>query len=260
MKKFIVFYLLFNLFSQVNTQSYRVGIPVSDTIPSINSYGANCPDDFLKFRLGSTLIPYVTGLNFQIEITSVTGLVLVENTDTVKVGDIFQLPCKSDSNILTINLPDQDSSFFNFLVEIVGTPTVADESYYCNVQTAITEAVCNNYLEIFSNSDSTCTVQPSLSSNYSDIEFSIIYILKQNFPNPFNPNTRIDYYLPNSTFITIKIYNILGKEVRVLIKNFQNAGNHSIEINSNDLSSGIYFYQMKINDQIIDTKKMILMR
>ena len=140
MKKFIVFFLLLNLFNQVNAQSYRVGIPVSDTIPSFNSYGANCIDDFLKFRFDSTLIPYVTGLNFQIEITSVTGLVLVENEDTVKAGDIFQLPYKIDSNILTINLPDQGSSFINFLVEIVGTPTVAGETYYCNIQTAITEA------------------------------------------------------------------------------------------------------------------------
>ena len=260
MKKFIVFCLLFDLFTRVNAQSYTIGVPVSDTIPSFTSYGADCPNDLLKFRLDSTLIPYVTGLNFQVEITSINGLVLVDNTDTVYVGDIFPLPYTSDSNILTINLPDQDSSFFNYLVEIVGTPTVEGESYYCDVETAQTLMSCNNYLEIYSGSDSTCKVQPPLSSTDSDIGIPNSYILSQNFPNPFNPNTRIDYYIPHRTFVTIKIYNILGKEVRVLVNHFQNAGNHSIDTNANDLLSGIYFYQMSVNNELVDTKKMILIR
>lgn len=88
--------------------------------------------------------------------------------------------------------------------------------------------------------------------------------LFQNHPNPFNPSTIISYQLEKSGSVSIKVYDILGNRVATLVDNEkQNAGNHSVEFNkfsnSNNLSSGIYFYQI-IAGQYIDTKKMILLK
>ncbi len=83
--------------------------------------------------------------------------------------------------------------------------------------------------------------------------------LKQNYPNPFNPSTVIQYQIPESGFVTLKVYDILGNEVATLINRKQKAGSYNINFNASALSSGIYFYQLKTG-KYVDTKKMILLR
>ncbi len=84
--------------------------------------------------------------------------------------------------------------------------------------------------------------------------------LFQNFPNPFNPTTLITYSVPkNNSKITLKVYNILGKEIATLVDKTQNVGNYSVSFNANDLPSGVYFYQLK-SGNFIQTKKMVLMK
>ncbi|MFC1527189.1 lamin tail domain-containing protein [Candidatus Neomarinimicrobiota bacterium] len=88
--------------------------------------------------------------------------------------------------------------------------------------------------------------------------------LKQNFPNPFNPNTTIQYSLPNESSVTITVYNMLGKEVNQLISKKQLPGEHSIQWNGTDydgnkVGAGIYLFQIQAGD-FIQTKKMVLMK
>jgi uncharacterized protein (TIGR02145 family) len=83
--------------------------------------------------------------------------------------------------------------------------------------------------------------------------------LAQNYPNPFNPSTTIRYNLPVNTMVTIKLFNALGKEILTLVSEEQPAGIHDIIYNGKDLSSGVYFYQMKAVN-FIATKKLILMK
>ena len=87
------------------------------------------------------------------------------------------------------------------------------------------------------------------------------FSLSQNYPNPFNPETMIAYQLPSAGHVTLKIYDILGREVATLVNNFQNAGNHTVQLSTNDyrLSSGIYIYKISVND-FQSVKKMILMK
>ena len=68
--------------------------------------------------------------------------------------------------------------------------------------------------------------------------------LYQNYPNPFNPSTTIEYDLVSSGKVTLKIYNILGKEVRTLAEGNQQKGKHKIIFNARNLPSGVYFYQI----------------
>ena len=85
------------------------------------------------------------------------------------------------------------------------------------------------------------------------------FSLDQNFPNPFNPKTTINYSLPVRTNVSITIYNALGKEVRNLKRGFEDAGDHSLSFDASDLQSGIYFYQLRVGS-FIQTRKMSLLK
>lgn len=87
------------------------------------------------------------------------------------------------------------------------------------------------------------------------------YLLFQNYPNPFNPSTQISYRIPEMSFVQIKVYDVLGKEVATLVNEEKPAGNYEAEFRTNDLhlSSGIYFYRLQAGDFAV-TKKMILLR
>ena len=87
----------------------------------------------------------------------------------------------------------------------------------------------------------------------------IDFLLEQNYPNPFNPYTNIKFTIPNNSMVTLKIYDILGKEVATLINEELNAGSYSRTWNAVNMASGIYFYQLSTkNNNLI--KKMILIK
>jgi hypothetical protein len=98
------------------------------------------------------------------------------------------------------------------------------------------------------------------------------FALQQNYPNPFNPKTVIRYQLPNSGFVTMKIYNVIGQEVATLLnKEETEEGEHEIEFDASNLSSGVYFYRLSVGSlsgQVVEegknvfteTKKFLLMK
>ena len=90
------------------------------------------------------------------------------------------------------------------------------------------------------------------------------FLLKQNYPNPFNPSTVIKYQLAENSFVTLKVYDVLGEEVTTLVNEFQNAGLYSINFSAeqfykSSLTSGIYFYRLE-TENFNSVKKMILIR
>jgi ligand-binding sensor domain-containing protein len=85
------------------------------------------------------------------------------------------------------------------------------------------------------------------------------YFLRQNYPNPFNPSTIISYSLPVNSDVTLRVFDILGKEVAVLFNGNQNAGKYSMEFNAEGLTSGVYFYEIKTAD-FVDVKRMLLIK
>ncbi|MFC2103381.1 FG-GAP-like repeat-containing protein [Bacteroidota bacterium] len=85
------------------------------------------------------------------------------------------------------------------------------------------------------------------------------YILYNNYPNPFNPTTTISYSIPERSFVSLKIYDVLGHEIKVLVDEEKKAGNYKITFGGDGLSSGIYLYQLSVND-FIESKKMILLK
>jgi hypothetical protein len=86
-----------------------------------------------------------------------------------------------------------------------------------------------------------------------------IFRLKQNYPNPFNPRTAITFDLPKLCFVTLRIYNLLGKEIETLINSYLQPGEHQITWSAKDLPSGMYLYRLEAGD-FIETKKLILQK
>ncbi len=103
-------------------------------------------------------------------------------------------------------------------------------------------------------------------NNFSNSILPKEFLLLQNYPNPFNPKTIINYELPAShgeritSFVTLKVYDVLGNEVASLVNERENAGAYEVEFDGSNLSSGIYFYRLEADGNIIDTKRMVFLK
>ena len=86
-----------------------------------------------------------------------------------------------------------------------------------------------------------------------------IFELYQNYPNPFNPITTISYSIPKQSYVVIKIYDALGKDVRLLVNKELGTGKYQVEFDGTELSSGVYFYQLQA-EGLLETKKFILLK
>ena len=91
------------------------------------------------------------------------------------------------------------------------------------------------------------------------------FYLSQNFPNPFNPTTNINYTVPNDlnlkgdAAVILKVFDILGNEISTLVDENQSPGSYNVKFNGSEFPSGVYFYQLRISD-LVSTKKLILMK
>ncbi|MBZ0202723.1 MAG: T9SS type A sorting domain-containing protein [Ignavibacteria bacterium] len=93
----------------------------------------------------------------------------------------------------------------------------------------------------------------------------LVFSLSQNYPNPFNPVTTIKYALPNDVKVIVKIYDILGREVKTLVNDFQKAGYYDAKFDGSNYASGVYFYRIEVKDDktnqlYTETKKMLLLK
>jgi Secretion system C-terminal sorting domain len=93
----------------------------------------------------------------------------------------------------------------------------------------------------------------------NDYALSVEYELSQNYPNPFNPTTIINYKIPQSNLVSIKIYDLLGREIETLINEIQLPGNYSVTFNGKNLPSGVYFYKFSAGNFVMN-KKMLLIK
>jgi ligand-binding sensor domain-containing protein len=85
------------------------------------------------------------------------------------------------------------------------------------------------------------------------------YSLSQNYPNPFNPTTNIQFSIPHSGFVTLKVYDVLGNEIRTLVNEEKTAGTYNIEFDGSNLASGIYFYVLRAGD-FVQSRKMLIVK
>lgn len=107
------------------------------------------------------------------------------------------------------------------------------------------------------------SIQISGEGHPSTIEETIInlneFVLYQNYPNPFNPSTSIQYVVGSGQFVQLKVYDVLGNEIAILVNEEKPAGSYEVNFKASKLSSGIYFYKLQAGS-FFETKKMILLR
>jgi len=110
----------------------------------------------------------------------------------------------------------------------------------------------------------TCWVNAGSPTNVSDVETAKVksneFTLTQNYPNPFNPTTVINYQLNSPGYITLKIYDNLGREISTLVNSYQNTGTYQVNFDASKLTSGVYIYRIKVGNKLLQSKKMILVR
>ncbi len=99
----------------------------------------------------------------------------------------------------------------------------------------------------------------TLSAGDNRAKVAEVYRLEQNYPNPFNPTTNISYVLPKAENVSLKIYDVLGREVATLVNEVKAAGAYTVPFNASNLSSGVYFYKLQAGS-FVQTKKMMLVK
>ena len=119
-------------------------------------------------------------------------------------------------------------------------------------------------VHIFSNGrffwwDSFTIALPKTGIVENEVNLPLEYGIKQNYPNPFNPTSTINYSIPKNSFVTLKVFDLLGSEIATLVNNLQPQGNYDIEFDGNQLTSGIYFYRLQAGE-FVETKKMVLIK
>jgi len=137
----------------------------------------------------------------------------------------------------------------------LGSAYIGQNKWKFVVATGYTGTVAYGTPQIYS--DSIGCLLVGVTGNSSVIP--TVYSLSQNYPNPFNPVTKISYGLPKSGLVTLRIFDMLGREVASLINEFKAAGTYTVDFNASQLSSGVYFYKIETNG-FTDIKKMMLIK
>ena len=117
----------------------------------------------------------------------------------------------------------------------------------------------NSYKHDMQNSGSILPIEIFTDVNETNYTIPAEFRLMQNFPNPFNPTTKIKYNIPETGLVTLKIYDVLGNEIATLVNEEKLAGTHEVEFDGTGLPSGIYFYTLSTGN-FLSTKKMILLK
>jgi len=116
-------------------------------------------------------------------------------------------------------------------------------------------SVCSDFAAISSEELNRQEFKGSLTSNNTIKE----YKLSQNYPNPFNPTTKINFALPKQGFVTLKIYDILGREIKTLVNEIKQSGNYTVDFNGSEFSSGVYFYRFE-SGTFNEIKRMLIIK
>lgn len=101
---------------------------------------------------------------------------------------------------------------------------------------------------------------PTVVNNFAEFSTKENYLLFQNYPNPFNPITNIPYSIKTSGNVKIKVYDIIGNEIKIILNEYKTSGRYDFDFDGTHLNSGVYFYSLYMNEEIMDTKKMLLIK
>ena len=168
-------------------------------------------------------------------------------------------PTPSDSAEMTHMMPREangiDTVSWPFLYQAPSTPNIID-TLYANSNTVNLNGDPKGDEWTFA-ANRLIQVTPAEGVEEEPVPFA--FQLSQNYPNPFNPLTIINYQLTISSFVSLRVYDITGREVRTLVHETLEPGKHSLSFDASDLSSGVYLYKIQAG-HFTETRKMLLLK
>ncbi len=211
----------------------------------------------------NNLNPYFKRL-VQIKKKYILNNAAVANLQNSIPNSVYSYLTKSDSNVV-LTLANFSGSAntvtVNFANQITSdSHTITD--LFQNNSVVLTLAQLNAYsFSLAANESKVFLIDGTpLDVKNSDGKESVLsFELFQNYPNPFNPTTAISYQVPNSGFVTLKVYDVLGREVRMLVNEEKTAGTYTANFSAGNLASGLYFYTLRAGN-FNSTKKMLLVK
>ncbi len=233
--------------------------------------GANCIFTKLGFNVISVGAPAMNGFNVRFQHTTLTSL-----TSWVTSGWTTAFTGTYTVNGTGWQYIDLASPYFayngtsNLLVEVC-----FDNSSYTSYSPVYATSVSGRCRGYYTDNQSGCTMTSGSNLSYRpNVCFTLMtldntntisnkvpdkYSLEQNYPNPFNPVTRINFDIPKQGLVTMKVFDVLGREVKTLVNEVKAPGVYSVDFNGTELSSGVYFYRLESNG-FTDIKKMLLIK
>ena len=214
----------------------------------------------------------MTGFNINMQHTALSTLTGFTSTGWTNVYTGTYTVPGTGWQYIDLQVPFNYNGTSNLLVEVcfgnssyttattVNGTTIAGMEYseYHDISTACTTF---NAPTVQTARANTCFVINTVTGTGSQVGSAIptAYSLSQNYPNPFNPVTRINFSVPKQGFVNLKIYDVLGREVKTLVNEVKTPGVYSVDFNGTELSSGVYFYRMESNG-FTDIKRMMLIK
>ena len=230
-------------------------------VPSFFKYDGSTTRDWRKAdSIVVTDSSLVTGINFNLKIhVKNTGggfaFGIVKGNDGSTLPGTLNYLIDANNNFVDYCLTDLDGSYMIENIEAGSYTMVSSLASYGDAQITLGVDYLNNSIL---NVDISLTPNNTTGNNDNATVING-YSLNQNYPNPFNPSTIISYQIPQNSFVTLKVYNILGKEVATLVNEQQAAGKYNFDFKANNLASGVYIYKLTAGS-FISVKKLTLLK
>ncbi|MCX7833729.1 MAG: DUF4394 domain-containing protein [Ignavibacteria bacterium] len=243
----------------------EIGVPSGGSITRIG------------FNVGAIGSPAMSGFQVRMQnttITTITGFVTTGTWQTVFTSNSY-LPTGTGWQYIDLSTPFSYNGT-NLLVEVCFNNSSWSANTTVNATAVSPQRTFHQYADLSTGNGcvdplSLTTSNPLLPnvclvinpggsgiSNFNN-EIPVRYELGQNYPNPFNPITKINFSIPKQGLVTLKVYDVLGREVATLVNEVKTPGNYMVDFDASELASGVYFYKLDVNG-FSDVKRMMLIK
>ena len=166
--------------------------------------------------------------------------------------------------VKSLNLNRANASRYSLIPYLLNTSNIGSRMVRARITvTTNLDSIKTALVKSYADQDITNSMAAQ-SVSLQQLNLVMTYALSQNYPNPFNPTTVINYQIPNDGHVTLKVYDVLGREVKTLVDEARTAGSYTVQFNGASLASGVYFYRVYIagddGKNFVSTKKMVLMK
>jgi hypothetical protein len=230
--------------------------------------------DFVPYSLNSYMVYHysngrMTGISYEIYLKKDKGgfgPLIVSATksgyynDTVSTGEILKITLEFNTSFLGYHVPYND--FTEIQLDLLSSDRIQNFVYQVYPMPVVNAGSSPYWLKFIFDTCTSITIargQPTAVEDPARQTLPKSFSLSQNYPNPFNPATTISFSLPSRSLVSLKVFDVLGREVSLLVADELDAGRHTRQWNPQALPSGVYFYRLEAG-AFTETKRLLLLR